>query len=114
MKTDPSPPDFLSTLVELQGGILPQILTRALSDTAMAVAEHGDAKSKGKVVLEIVVKPGKGAYALVLAHKIRFDHPTARGRKSEEAADTTDAFVNSLGHVSVVPDVQGTLDFVKS
>jgi len=107
----PTAPTFLGTLEELQGGILPAILTRALSDTAMAVAEQGDAKSKGTVTLEITLRRGKGQFALRLGHKIKYAHPTARGRKAEEASDESEVYVNVLGHVSVAPDTQGNLTF---
>lgn len=105
----PTRPDFLATLGELQGGILPDILTRALADTAMAVAEQSDGKTKGKITLELSLSRGKGPFSLVLSHKIAYSHPTARGRKAEEATDTSDVYLNTLGHVSVVPDGQGKL-----
>jgi hypothetical protein len=105
----PTKPDFLLTLQELQGGTLPAILTRALADTAMGVAEHAQANQKGKVTLEFTIKRGKGQFTLELAHKVAFSHPTVRGKKTEEASDTTTVFLNTQGHVSVVPDQQGNI-----
>jgi hypothetical protein len=107
----PTSPDFLATLQELQGGTLPQILTRALADTAMGIAEHAQGQQKGKVTLEFTIKRGKGQFQLELAHRVAFSHPTLRGKKTEEASDTSTVFLNTLGHVSVVPDAQGNFNF---
>lgn len=108
-RTTPTRPDFLATLGQLQGGTLPDLLTRALADTAMAVAEQSDGTTKGKIALEFTIARGKGPFTLVLEHKIKYAHPTARGKKMEEAGDRSDVFLNTLGHVSVIPDGQGKL-----
>ena len=105
----PTKPSFRATLDQLQGGTLEAILTRALADTAMGVAEHATGKQKGKVTLTFEIARGKGPFQLELSHKIVFAHPTVRGRKSEESADATIVFINQRGHVSVVPDGQGKL-----
>ena len=105
----PTKPDFLKTLEELQGGTLIAILTRALADTAMGVADHASGKQKGRVTLTFELTRGQGAFQLELAHKIAYTHPTTRGKKGEESADTSTVFLNTLGHVSVVPDGQGRL-----
>jgi hypothetical protein len=105
----PTPPSFLSTLEELQGGTLPSILTRVLADVGMAVAEHASGKQTGKVVLEFAITRGKGPFQLELAHRIAYAHPTVRGKKTEEISDSSEVYINTLGHLSVVPDSQGRL-----
>lgn len=105
----PTAPSFLGTLEELQGGTLPAILTRVLADTAMAVAEHAAGKQKGKIILEFNIVRGKGPFQLELSHRIAYAHPTVRGKKTEEIADSSEVYINTLGHLSVVPDSQGRL-----
>lgn len=105
----PTQPNFLTTLEELQGGTLPAILTRVLADTAMAVAENASGQQKGKVTLEFSIGRGKGQYQLELKHRIAYAHPTVGGKKSEDISDSSAVYINTLGHLSVVPDAQGNL-----
>jgi hypothetical protein len=108
-KHTPTAPSFLTTLEELQGGTLPAILTRVLADTAMAVAEHASGKQKGKILLEFNITRGKGQFQLELSHRIAYAHPTVRGKKTEEISDSSEVYINTMGHLSVVPDSQGRL-----
>ena len=106
-------PDALATLGSLSigGASLPLILTRALADAALAVAESGAKGDKAKVSVELVITPGRGPMALICDAKVSFAHPTAYGKKAEDSHQSHEVWVNTAGAVTTVPDTQGKLEF---
>lgn len=105
-------PDALATLGSLHigGASLPVLLTRALSDAALAVAESGAKGDKATVSITLTLTPGRGPMALVCDAKIAFSHPTAYGKRSEDSHQAHEVWCNAAGAVTLVPDAQGRLD----
>lgn len=109
-------PDALRTLEALSigGASLPLILTRALADAALAVAESGGKGDKAKVSVELTLTPGRGPMALICDCKVALAHPTTHGKRAEDSHDAHEVWVNSKGAISLVPDVseqQTNLEF---
>lgn len=99
-------PDFFETLAELQGGILPEILTRSMAEVSRRVLSLGDAKSKGSLVIKMEFIKARGEDSLELAYQISKKSPTMRGDTSENIKDVSTVFVNRKGRVTVVPERQ--------
>lgn len=104
-------PDFVQFLSIVNGGNLIELLNQALGETAARVSTYGDEKTKGKVMVELTMTPGKGANALQVAYQIRTLHPTMRGERTEIVRDSTPAWVNRKGALSLRPSDQMNLDF---
>ena len=107
----PTDPSFLETFTTLQGGTVADLTTRMLADVAMATAEFGDKKRKGKLTLTLEIVPAKGDAMLQINHTLAYSHPTARGVKTETVGDGQIMFVNRKGALSPTPDAQGKFDF---
>lgn len=109
----PATPNALATIgaLSIGGASLPILLTRALADAAIAIAESGAKGDKAKVSLELTLTPGRGPMALVCDCKIAYAHPTHHGKKSEESHAAHEVFCSASGAVTTVPDTQGNLDF---
>lgn len=107
----PTPPDFVETLASLQGGVVADLATRMMADTAMAVAECGDKRKKGKIVLTIEMAATNNDQLLEITHKLEYKHPTARGNKAEDVTDEQVMFINRVGALSAAPDNQGSFTF---
>lgn len=109
-------PDAMRTLdaLSIGGASLPLILTRALADAALAVAESGAKGDKAKVSVELTLTPGRGPMALLCDCKVAFAHPTTYGKRAEDSHDTHEVWVNHKGAISLVPEIsdqQTQLDF---
>ena len=104
-------PDFLETLAQLQGGVVADLASRMLADVAMAVAERGDKKAKGKLILTLDISATNNPQLLDIHHKLEYRHPTVRGSKREDTADEQTMFVNRKGALTPSPDTQGAFDF---
>lgn len=110
----PTPANFLDTIGDLQGGIVADMASRMLADVAMAVAERGDRKAKGKLILTLEISATSNPQLLDIQHKLEYRHPTARGSKREDTADEQTMFVNRKGALSPSPDNQGSFDFTNT
>lgn len=107
----PTEPDFSAVIAELQGGTVAQLATRLMADVAMATAQVGDSRKKGKLVLTLVFTPTNGDRMLDIEHTLEYRHPTDKGWKAEAAADVQAMFVNRKGALTVTPDTQGSFKF---
>lgn len=110
-------PDFVETVIDLQGGSVASLATRWLADVAMAVGEYGtersakDGKGTFRLTLEILPAKGSSGQMLSVRHDLSISHPTANGRLAENSADEQVMFVNKIGALSPTPDSQGAFNF---
>lgn len=102
--------DFGQTLADLDGGVFLQKLSQAVKDTALGVVAHGDSGRKGKVVVELTMQRIGESSQITMAHKLRFERPTKRGKIAEEDTTETALYVSPRIGVSIMPDNQ--IDFV--
>ncbi len=107
----PTEPDAIETLTNLQGGVLQGLLTRMMADVAMATAEFGDTKKKGKLTLALEFSPSKGEGMINITHKLTGQFPTGRGKRSEEVEDEQPMYINRRGALTPMPEAQGAFTF---
>lgn len=107
----PTEPDAIETLTQLQGGVLTGLMTRMLADVAMAAAEFGDSKKKGKLTLQLEITPSKGEGMVNIEHKLTGQFPTGRGKRSEEVGDEQPMYINRKGALTPMPEAQGAFTF---
>lgn len=103
--------DFTETLNDLDAGVFAQKLSRAVADTAEAVAYH-ERKAKGKVTIELTMERIGDSSQLSVSHKLSFSKPTRRGKATEEDTTSTALYVGPRGALSVMPDTQ--IDWVSN
>lgn len=104
-------PDFLYTFGVLQGGTVEAAATRMMADTAMASAEFGSSKKKGKLVITLEFYPGKSPGIMEISHKLAFSYPTHQGKRQEEVEDEQILFINDHGALTECVDGQGSFAF---
>lgn len=97
--------DFSITLGELDAGIFLTKLSAAMRDTALGVVEN---HRKGKVLLELSLEQQGDSNQVLMAHKLRYDKPTQRGKLIEENTTSTPLWVSANG-LTLLPDSQGDL-----
>lgn len=91
---------------DLGAGVFDQKLSAVLSDVAGAVMDHNKA---GKVTIELNMKRLGESHQVVVAHKLKFDRPTSRGKAMEEDTTETPMHVGAKGSLSFFPPDQGQL-----
>lgn len=97
--------DITELFDAMQGGTFQAQLERALSEVALHVVTHGDKGKKGKVVIEFNMARVGESTQVNLTHKLTFNAPTARGKKSEDAAAQVPLHVGSNGRLSLSPEL---------
>jgi len=100
--------DFTLTMQELDAGIFASKLSAAIKEAALGTITHS---KQGKVTLTFTMKRIGESNQLMLAHKMSYSQPTARGSRGEESETSTALYVAGNGAVSVMPDTQDSLDF---
>ena len=104
------PYDVLDTLPDLDGGVFVRKLSRALADTALAVASQDGKAKKGKVTVEFdIARLSDNGNQVVLGHKLTFSRPTKRGKATEQDATETPMYVAGNGAMTLLPFNQGDL-----
>lgn len=97
-------------LADLDGGVFAQKIGRALSDVALGVVINGKA---GKVTVTFDMKQIGESSQIEMAHKIAFVKPTDKGKATEENTTKTPLHVGRGGKLTLFPEEQGVLDFMK-
>jgi hypothetical protein len=96
--------DVTALLADLDGGQLELALSRALSDVAAAVVDHGTNGPKvrtGTVKIEFTFEHIKGTHQVTADHRISFNKPTSMGKASEETEGATVLHVGKYGALSI-------------
>lgn len=88
---------FRDTLEYLDAGAFEQKVNRAVRDTCVAVAAHGDKGKKGKVVIELTIERVGESTQVNMIHALKTTTPTPRGKVSEENTTQTPLHVTSHG-----------------
>lgn len=97
-------------LADLDGGVFAQKIGRAMSDVALGTVLTGKA---GKVTVTFDMKRIGESSQIEMAHKIAFIKPTDKGKSSEENTTHTPLHVAKGGKLTLFPEEQGVLDFMK-
>ena len=95
--------DITEIISELDAGVFSGKISRALADTALSVTTHG---REGKVVIELKLKQIGESSQVNIAHKIKYNRPTHRGKISEEDTTETAMHVGPKGALSIFPENQ--------
>ena len=103
MTIRPARPDSAATDVpefftDLEGGFFEIVTSKALSEVAAAVIDHG---KTGKVTLEFKIEKIAGTHQVRLEHGCKFTRPTGMGKASEETSGATVLHVGKYGALSL-------------
>ena len=90
--------DVPELISDLDGGVFERVLSKALSETAAAVIDHG---KKGEVNLKFKIERISGTYQVRLQHDVKFKRPTSMGSVSEETSSATVLHVGKFGSLSL-------------
>lgn len=96
--------DVAQLLADLDAGMVEIALSRALSEVAAAVVDHGTNGSKvrtGKVTVEFSFEHIKGTHQVIANHRTSFSRPTSMGKASEETESATVLHVGQYGALSI-------------
>lgn len=95
--------DVTDFFQDLDGGVFERMLSQALSRTPAAVVDHD---AVGEVNLKLVFRRIPGTHQVHCKHVLKFQHPTALGKASEEATGTTPLHVGKFGRLTLAPESQ--------
>lgn len=98
--------DVPDLIQELDGGNFERMLSIALSQSAAAAIDNG---KPAEVSVTFKLKPIKGTHQLHCEHALVFKKPTANGKASEQATQTTTLHVGKFGSLSLMPESQYSL-----
>lgn len=98
--------DFTTTLADLDAGVFAQKLSRAVRETALAVAENGEKGRNGTVTIKLTMTRIGESSQLNVAHSLSYVRPTHRGKKAEDDTTSTVLHVGRGGTLSIIPDSQ--------
>lgn len=107
--SQPKIADFCDLMPELNGGILNEMVSKALADAAIGVCYSGKPKAKGKVTLSFDITQIGTSHQVEIVHTIEQVIPTENGKTSEVHTTTTPMFVGPRGKLSINPIDQGDL-----
>lgn len=93
-------------LPELYGGTFEAQITNALKEAALAVAAHESGKVKGKVAIEFSLQRISESRQLTVEHKLKYEYPTTKGKRSEELATATPVYCGNRGALTIAPESQ--------
>ena len=96
--------DVPALLADLDAGMLEIALSRALSEVAASVVDHGTTGAKvrtGDVTLKFSFEHIKGTHQVIATHRISFTKPTSMGKASEETEGQTPLHVGRYGALSI-------------
>lgn len=103
--------DVSGLIADLDAGMLEIALSRAMSEVAASVVDHGTNGSKtrkGSVKIEFEFEHIKGTHQVITNHRVSFSKPTSMGKASEELEGTTVLHVGRYGALSIT---QQQMDF---
>ena len=100
--------DNTSVLHDLDAGIFVSKLDKAMSQVALGVVNE---ERKGKIVIELKIEQIGSSNQVKMAHKFKYEQPTARGKLIEEDETITPLYVNRSGKLSLMPDTQEKFNF---
>ena len=92
--------DVTEFLSDLDAGIFERKLSVALSQAAAAVTDHDKV---GEVTVKLNLSRIPGTHQVTVAHTLKFQRPTADGKRSEEATRKTVMHVGKNGVMSLMP-----------
>jgi len=90
--------DVPELISDLDGGVFERVLSKALSETAAAVIDHGKV---GEVSVKFKIECIAGTYQVRLQHDVKFKRPTSMGSASEETSSATVLHVGKFGCLSL-------------
>lgn len=103
MSTQQREPSIISSMEEMDAGLLAKTLSYVLAQAALGTVQHN---KKSKVVLTLELERIGDSAQVQVSHKIASTKPTLRGKISEEATTSTPMYTNTKGYLSVSPDTQ--------
>jgi hypothetical protein len=97
-------PTINDTLGEFNAGVYMQQAEAVLKEVAKAVINHGEKGKKGKVTLTFTLaRLGEDSDMVNVEHDWSYEHPTMRGKKTENNKSSTPMCVSKHGHLTVYP-----------
>lgn len=97
--------DVQQFIEDLDAGVFMMKVGRALSDVAAGVVDHGSSRNGvvGTVSLEFKMKQVGGGAQVLIAHKLSYTRPTAKGDRGENNTTATPMYVGTGGRISLMP-----------
>lgn len=96
-------------LVDLDGGVFMQKVTKAMADVAEGVVHNS---RQGTVTITLDMKQIENSQQIAVKHTVKYTKPTMRGKVTEEDASATPLYVGVRGRLSFMPDNQHTFGFM--
>ena len=90
-------------ITDLDGGQFDRMLSIALSQVAAGTCDND---GKGEVTVKFSFTKVPGASQVICAHALKFTHPTADGKASEEVTRKTALHVGKGGRITLAPENQ--------
>ena len=104
------PYDVMETLPDLDAGLFIRKLSRALADTALAVASQDGKSKKGQVTVTFNIgRLSDNGNQVVMEHKLAYSRPTKRGKATEQDSTETAMYVAGNGAMTLLPYKQEDL-----
>lgn len=99
--------DVTETLHDMDGGVFMQRVSRAVADTALAVASQDGANPrKGKVTITLDMEKIADSRQLRIDHDVAYAMPLQRGKRSENNKTSTPMHVGGRGELTLFPGNQ--------
>ena len=95
--------DFTELVPELDAGIFSQQVGVALSEAAAGCVHTG---KQASVTLTFQLKQIGSSSSVECNHRIKYDVPTPKGKKSEERTTSTPLHVGPNGRLTIYPESQ--------
>lgn len=92
-----------SVIADLDGGVLAEKLSHAISKVAAGVIDYD---KSGSVTLSLKLKRLGSSYQVNIEHSLVYQAPTAKGHSSEKNTTSTPMHVGKGGRVSLFPENQ--------
>lgn len=93
-------------LPQLDGTIFERKVDDAISEGAKRAVAHG---KQAKVIIELTFKQISETQQVMIAHKLKSDLPTFKGKVIEEDTTETPMYVGVNGYLSTSPEKQKDL-----
>lgn len=100
-------PTIEETLGELDAGLFMQQVDAALKEVAIGVITTD--KKKGSVQITLELSRIGESHSVTVAHALKYNKPTRRGKSTEEMTTETPMYVNNLGYLTISPQTQDDL-----
>lgn len=92
--------DVSEFITDLDGGQFDRMLSVALGEVAAGVVDYDKV---GEVTVKLHLSRIPGTHQVTVAHTLKFQRPTADGKRSEEATRKTVMHVGKNGVMSLMP-----------